>query len=292
MSLRLRLRAGTASLDLALVDGAALAPDRLAALAPVEAARLPVAGDATRARTDGVPAPASAAGPSLGDLFDIDAGRDATPDTVALEGELAAVTRLGAGMSRGRLVVRGAVGARAGSAMSGGWLAIEGDAGERAGEGMTGGVLVIDGAAGDRLGSPLAGASRGVDGGAIVVRGGAGALAGFRMRRGTIYVGGAAGPGAGAAMIAGTLVLGHPPGPGAGALMRRGTIAVLGPFTPGAAFAAAGRAEAPHLKPWWDALARAGVALPEGLARARFARFSGDMAEGGRGEMLILEGDP
>jgi formylmethanofuran dehydrogenase subunit C len=142
------------------------------------------------------------------------------------------------------------------------------------------------------MGSPPPGGTRGIDGGAIVVRGGAGALAGFRMRRGTLFIGGAAGPGAGSAMIAGTLILGRAPAAGAGALMRRGTIAVLGPFTPGAAFARAGRATARHLKPWWDALGRSGVALPERLAGAGFARWSGDMAEGGRGEMLILEGTP
>jgi formylmethanofuran dehydrogenase subunit C len=155
---------------------------------------------------------------------------------------------------------------------------------------MTGGILVVGGAAGDRLGAPVSGGARGVDGGVIVVRGGAGAMAAFRMRRGTVFIGGAAGPAAGAAMIAGTLVLAHAPGPGAGALMRRGTIVVLRPFVPGATFAAAGRAPAPHLKPWWDALGRAGVPLPEGLAGAPFARFCGDMAEGGRGEILILEG--
>jgi len=275
MSLRLRLRPGAAAPGPAL-DGAAVSPDCLGGLSPLAAARRSAGG----------------AAPTLGDIFAIDVDGDREPDTITIEGDLRGVARLGAGMSRGRLVVRGDAGPRAGSRMSGGRLEIEGDTGARAGEGMTGGILVVGGSAGDRLGAPVAGGARGVDGGVIVVRGGAGAMAAFRMRRGTVFIGGATGPAAGAAMIAGTLVLARAPGPGAGALMRRGTVVVLCPFTPGATFAAAGRAPAHHLKPWWDALGRAGVPLPERLPAARFARYSGDLAEGGRGEMLILEGGP
>ena len=289
MSLRLRLRTEAASSGIVL-DGAAITPDRLGGSSPLAAARLAVSTAPVPGATTG-PASARRGAPALGDLFAIDDDGGRAPDTITLEGDVRDVARLGAGMNRGRLHVHGDAGPRAGSLMSGGRLEIDGDAGARTGEGMTGGVLVVGGSAGDHLGAPVAGGARGIDGGVIVVRGAAGAMAAFRMRRGTVFIGGATGPAAGAALLAGTLVLARAPGPGAAALMRRGTIVVLEPSVPGATFAAAGRAPAPWLAPWWNALDVAGVPLPAGLACARFARYSGDLAEGGRGEILILEGD-
>jgi len=282
VSLRLRLRPDAVLTALPL-DGAAVTPDRLAGLSPLDAARLGACAAAEQK--------AGTAPPALGDLFDIDDAGDPAPDTIVVEGNLGGVACLGAGMRRGRLRLRGDAGPRAGSAMSGGSLKIDGDAGARAGEGMTGGFLVVGGSAGDRLGAPVAGGTRGVDGGVIVVRGDAGAMAAFRMRRGTIFIGGASGPATGAALTAGTLILARPPGPGAAALMRRGTIVVLQPYRPGATFATAGRARASWLKPWWDALGAADIPLPGGVAGACFTRYSGDLGEGGRGEILILEGD-
>jgi len=262
LRLRWRSRPEAAASGLAL-DGAAITPDRLGGLSPLDATRLAALAAAAPAVTEPTAAGRDVA--TLGDLFAIDDDGDPAPDTITIEGDMRGVARLGAGMSRGRLRVRGGVGSRAGSSMSGGRLEIDGDAGTRAGEGMTGGV--------------------------IVVRGAAGAMAAFRMRRGTVFIGGAAGAAAGAALIAGTLVLARAPGPGAAALMRRGTVVVLEPFVPGATFAAAGRTTAPWLKPWWDALGGAGVPLPAGVAGARFTRYSGDLAEGGHGEILILEED-
>jgi formylmethanofuran dehydrogenase subunit C len=273
MSLLLRLRAG--ALPDGEIDAAALCPDRLAGRAPREVARHGLGNG-------GPPVP-------IGDLFAVVDDGAAEKDSVTIEGDLGRFTRVGAGMSRGRLEVRGGVGARAGSGMTGGRLEIDGDAGPRAGEGMTGGAILVGGSAGERLGAPMEGRVTGIDGGVIIVRGDAGPLAGFRMRRGTLVVSGRAGEAAGAALIAGTLVFLRTPGADTGVLMRRGTIVVLASFVPGAGFAPAGVSTAAWLQPWWEALGAAGVPLPPGLSGARFARWSGDLTEGGRGEVLTLE---
>jgi hypothetical protein len=174
MSLRFVRR--TASLPEELrVDAALLSPGRFAGLPPAAAAR------------ERLPTPAGDL--ALGDLFTV-AATDGPDDALWLEGDLTRFLRLGAGMRRGSITVRGDVGARAGSGMTGGRLAIDGDAGERAGEGLRGGILLISGAAGDHAGAPLPGRAEGQAGGVLIVRGRAGAGAGFRMRRGLMALGG------------------------------------------------------------------------------------------------------
>jgi formylmethanofuran dehydrogenase subunit C len=254
------------------IDASSLSPDRTAGRSAREIADLPVLVGRDTARA--------------GDLFEIEG---AGSGDLTIEGDLAAFSRLGAGMTGGRLVVRGRAGPRAGSGMRGGLLRIEGDAAVRAGEGMRGGALIVDGSAGDLLGAPIEGEAHGLKRGAILVRGAAGAMCGFRMRSGTIAIAGDAGAGAGTAMIAGSLfVLGHL-GPGAGALMRRGTLLTARPFEPLPVFPAAGRSRCPYLALYYDALEAAGLNLPPGLRAAEYRRHVGDLSGAGQGEILIME---
>jgi formylmethanofuran dehydrogenase subunit C len=262
------------------VEAACLSPDRLGGRTRQEIAALPIL-------VGNRPEP-------VGDLFDIDmgsAGGSSTDGAVDLvvDGDLSAFALVGAGMTRGRMTVRGAVGPRAGSAMRGGVLQITGDAGPRAAEGMTGGALIVDGSAGHHLAAPLAGRAHGLDRGTIIVRGDAGAMAGFRMRRGILVIGGDAGPGAGTAMIAGTIVMLGAPSDGAGALMKRGTIVAARPFDPLSVFLPSGRGRFPFLRLYEDALVAAGVPVPAGMSGASYTRFVGDISGGGQGEILIME---
>jgi formylmethanofuran dehydrogenase subunit C len=254
------------------VDAASLSPDRAAGLTAHEVSELPLLVGRTEERA--------------GDLFDVDG---AGSEDLVLEGDLSCFSRLGAGMARGRLTVRGSAGPRAGSGMSGGLLRIEGDAASRAGEGMRGGALVIEGSAGDHIGAPLAGQSHGMNRGTILVLGDAGAMAGFRMRRGTIVITGDAGPGAGTAMLAGSLFVFGRLGAGAGALMRRGTIVTARPFDPLSVFPEEGRSRRPWLTLYYDAIEAAGVGLPAGARAAEYRRHVGDISGAGQGEILVME---
>jgi formylmethanofuran dehydrogenase subunit C len=252
------------------IDARALSPDRMAGLQRTEIARLPIL-------VGRHPEP-------LGDLFVI--GGDAGDDDIVVSGDLASFARVGAGMTRGRLSLRGPVGACAGSGMSGGVLAIDGNAGPRAGEGMRGGALLIGGSAGAHLAAPLPG-RLGLDRGTVVVRGSAGPMAALRMRRGLVAIGGDAGPGAGTSLVAGSLFILGTAGAGAGALMRRGTIVLFRAYDPLAVFRPGGRQRFPFLRLYADALAAAGLPLPPGSGEATYARFTGDVSGGGQGEILI-----
>ena len=254
------------------IDASSLSPDRMVGLDRDAIARLPLFVG-RRAEP-------------LGDLFAI--GGEGG-DAIDIEGDLAGFGRVGAGMTRGRLTVRGPVGPRAGSGMSGGVLAVEGDAGPRAGEGMRGGALLIGGSAGAHLAAPRPGRV-GLDRGTVVVRGSAGPMAAFRMRRGLVAIGGDAGPGAGTALVAGSLFILGAAGAGVGALMRRGTIVLFRACDPLAVFRPCGRGRFPFLRLYADALAATGLPLPQGSGAATYARYTGDVSGGGRGEILIREG--
>ena len=95
----------------------------------------------------------------LGDIFDLSGSPTAT---IRFEGDLAMADRLGAGLSEGAVVVDGAVGDDVGSGMSGGSMDVHGNAGARAGgaaadarRGMTGGELLIRGSAGEDPGTRM-----------------------------------------------------------------------------------------------------------------------------------------
>ena len=235
-----------------LVDGRALAPDRLARLSSAELAalRLPVEGQGS------VP---------LGDLCRI-AG--AGTDTLRCEGDWSAVHGLGNAMAGGRLEVTGSAGRDAGAAMQGGVLIVQGDAGANAGGARPGG-------------------SRGMTGGEIIILGQAGNETGARMRRGLIFVGGAAGEGTGRSMIAGTLVIAGAAGPQSGTWIKRGSLIALAELTIPATYRYACSYHPPAVPLLLGRLARLyGARISSEQVRGRYRRFSGDLAESGKGEIL------
>jgi len=228
-----------------------VAADRFAALSESEIAGLPVVHGGRRA--------------TLGDFFRVQGERSSV---VRVEGDLAKVEGIGAGMAGGELVVEGSVGRDLGWAMAGGRIDVHGSAGENAG-------------------GAFPGAARGMTGGEMVIRGDAGAQAGAAARRGLIVVTGTAGPQAARGMIAGTLVVFGRAGPGAGRFLKRGSIVALGPIEHPATFGYACTYRPPHVALLLRYLrARYGLAIADRQITGRYERHAGDLAELGKGEIL------
>ncbi len=202
---------------------------------------------------------------AVGDLFDLSgqpAGR------IRFEGDLRHADRLAAGLAEGEVIVEDGVG-------------------EEAGLGMSGGSVVIRGNAGARAGGAAPEARRGMSGGELVIHGNAGTDAGARMRRGLIAIGGRAAANAGATMIAGTVVIVGAAGPGAGLWSKRGSIVALGNV-----FVPETYRYACTCQPIWLRLALSRLRTAYGLPlKTRhlsgfYRRYSGDLADIGRGEIL------
>jgi formylmethanofuran dehydrogenase subunit C len=250
------------------VDG--VTPDRLATLGEEEIARLSVWRGRERLL--------------LGDVFAVRGGRSAQ---VRVLGDASRVDGLGSGMTGGTLVIEGGVGRGVGAAMTGGSIEVRGDAGDEAGLAMAGGVLVIGGRAGDRLGAAVAGASKGMTGGEIVVRGAAGADAGASARRGLIAIGGDAGPHVARSMIAGTVVVLGGAGAGGGMWSKRGSVIALGSIDVPVTFRYACTYRPPFVALLLTYLVgHHKLPIEPRHVTGRYRRYSGDLGELGRGEIL------
>jgi formylmethanofuran dehydrogenase subunit C len=259
-----------AALPAGSIDASGLCPDRLRGLTRDDVGRVTIL-----AGRSAVP---------IGEIFEVSGE---SGDAFEIQGDLDSFARVGASMSGGRLVVRGAVGPRAGEGMRGGAFVIEGPAGDYAGEGMTGGLLMVRGNAGDHLAAPLPGSARGMNRGTIFVEGSAGRCAAARMRRGVIAVAGNLGEDAACGMLAGSLFVFGSVGRGAGALMRRGTILALGGAALLPTFPHAGSFRFPFLEIFFNGLESAGCPVPASARRAPYLRHVGDLSGGGTGEILV-----
>jgi len=251
------------------LDADAIAPDRFAALGSQEISALPL--------WDGRNSVA------LGDVFAVNGERS---QTVVLEGDLTKLHGVGTMMSGGTLEISGSIGNAVGARMRGGTIRVQGSVGDDAGIAMSGGSLIIAGDARDRVGGALHGASKGMTGGDIIVRGAAGRECGARMRRGILSCG-SVGAGAGLAMIAGNIIVSGAVGDGPGIGNKRGTIVAFGGIAIPPTYAYACTYRPPHLSLMLLYL-RARYALPVDDAQLHglFKRYSGDLAEIGKGEIL------
>jgi formylmethanofuran dehydrogenase subunit C len=204
---------------------------------------------------------------AVGDLFDA----SGTPDELlVLAGDLRRFDWIGAGMSSGRIDVRGDVGAWAGAEMSSGLLRIFGDAG-------------------DRLGGAYPGARAGMTGGEIIVTGDAGEEAGAGMRRGLVAIGGQARAGAGLRMLAGTVIALGGIGAEAGLGNKRGSLVSGRALEPLPSYTFATRFRPPALGLQLRRARDLGLSVDDPLLRGAWARWSGDQTELGRGEILIFD---
>jgi len=220
---------------------------------------------------------------ALGDVFTVSGGRS---QNVVLEGDLGRLDGVGTKMSAGTLEITGQIGNAVGAHMSGGEIRVQGSAGDDAGSAMSGGSLVIAGNAGDRVGGALHGASKGMTGGSIIVSGSAGREAGARMRRGILYCAGT-GTGAGLGMIAGNIIVAGAIGEGVGTGNKRGSIVALGGVRVPPTYAYACTYRPPHMSLILLFLrARYGLSGDDAHLHGLFRRYSGDLAEIGKGEIL------
>jgi formylmethanofuran dehydrogenase subunit C len=239
----------------ARVHAAALIPERLVGLH--ESA---VAGLTVRCGGETV---------AVGDLFDV-SGAGVEEEALVLAGDLRGFDGIGARMASGEIEVRGDVGAWAGAEMSGGVLRILGDAGAR-------------------LGAAYPGARVGMSGGEIAVAGEAGEEAGAGMRRGLVAVGGRAGNGAGLRMLAGTVIALGGIGAEAGLGNKRGSLVSGRAVEPLPAYAFATRFQPPALRLQLLRVRELGLTVPDAMLTGSWARWSGDVTELARGEILIFE---
>ncbi len=219
----------------------------------------------------------------LADYFQIEC--DADDESLTWRGALQHVHQIGAGMSRGALLIEGTAGDHVGARMCGGRLTVRGDVGDWAGAEMSGGRLDIHGHAGDLVGAAYRGSRRGMKGGTLLVHGNAGIEVGQAMRRGLIAIGGDCGDLAGFNLLAGTIVVGGRCGPRLGLGMKRGSIIVLGEVVqPGTTFVTAGCQEPLVWRLLHAELRRLGFPCSPAPTTGLFEVHHGDLAAGGRGE--------
>ncbi|MBI2191065.1 MAG: formylmethanofuran dehydrogenase subunit C [Planctomycetes bacterium] len=277
MSILLRLRNASPI----PIEAECLSPDRLEGLAVKEIERLEVDHGNERAR--------------VADFFEVGL-RDGN-EAAVIEGDCSRVKHIGAGMTRGLLVVDGNAGMHAGAEMSGGRLEVRGNAGDWTGAEMRAGRIHIRGDAGHLLGGAYRGSRTGMRGGVILVEGSARNEVGCSMRRGLIAVRGQVGDFPGVSMHAGNILVGGLPGVRAGAGMRRGSLIFFGE-TPGDSqrqvellptFSYDCTYRPPFVSLYLKKLQSWKLSLPVPAGEGRYRRYSGDLVESGKGEILVWQ---
>jgi len=256
------------------LEAECITPDHFLGKSAAEIASLPVLHGNESAR--------------LGDFFSVVG--DGAPEIV-VDGDLARVKHVGAGMTQGRITVRGDVGMHLGAGMRGGEILAIGNADDWAGAEMAGGLLCIRGNAGHGLGGAYRGSRHGMNRGLIIVEGNAGNEVGALMRRGLIAVLGDVGDFAGLFMIAGSLFvlgrLGMRPGAG----MKRGTIVTLQSNPPELlpTFRYDCVYQPGFLRLFLQSLRAHGVTVRDEHLAGYYRRYSGDMNALGKGEILVYD---
>lgn len=197
---------------------------------------------------------------------------------------------IAAGMTHGRIVVEGDAGAYLGAGMSGGSLVVHGSVGAYAATGMHGGRIHVYGGAGDFLAGARPGERHGMQGGLVLVDGDAGDRLGDRMRRGMVLIEGNAGDYCASRMVAGTIAVWGTVGKLPGLAMRRGTLLLQRPSSPlPPTFNDCGEYPLNFLtllvRSWRTLRSKYYSKLPDSGLRVR--RYMGDVANGGRGEILV-----
>jgi len=201
----------------------------------------------------------------FGELCDLSGAADGT---LRFVGDWSQAARLGAGLTEGSVVV-------------------EGDVGNEVGVGMAGGSIEVRGNAGDRAGAAAPEARRGMTGGELVVHGTVGREAGALMRRGLLVAGGAVGDHAGVGMIAGTIIAFGAFGAAAGLWSKRGSLVALGDVAIPTTYRYACTYQPVHLRLLLSRIkARYGMPAEGRHLTGFYRRYSGDLAELGKGEIL------
>jgi formylmethanofuran dehydrogenase subunit C len=229
-------------------------------------------------------------GNRLADLAEhfVVAGAAEKPE-MAIEGDCTSCRNLGMGMSGGLLRVEGQGGHYLGARMCGGQIEVHGSAGDGLGAEMSGGLIDIRGSAGTHIGWRHE-SRRGQQGGTILVRGNASDEAGMGMQRGVLAIKGQAGRLAGAYAQGGTLLIGGGAGDRLGIGLKLASVIVLGSTHGGlASFAYDGCFLPTYLGVLGRHLEQCGLERLDALYGGCFASYRGDLAYGGRGEVLYWQ---
>lgn len=222
----------------------------------------------------------------LGDFFEIE---DDGSSEIILNGDLGPVKNIGAGMTQGKITVKGDVGMHFGAGMHGGEIKALGNAGDWAGAEMTGGKIHVSGNAGHGLGGAYRGSRRGMNRGLIIVEGDAGNEVGAVMRRGLIVVKGNVGDFAGAFMIAGSIIVFGRLGLRAGAGMLRGTIVAFQEPELLPTYRYDCNYQPAFLRLMMQDLCNHGLSIPDEYVSGVYQRYSGDLNRLGKGEILVYD---
>ena len=246
----------------------------------------PRARGKTGAEIQRIALPVGNANIAAGEIFKV-TGND--PAKIIFSGDGEKLDRIGAGMTDGEIVVEGCAGDYLGLKMKGGEIRVGDGAGIFVACEMRGGTIAIKGDAGDFLGGGLPGERRGMVGGTVIVTGNVGARAGDQMRRGMILVAGNAGGYLASRMSGGTIVVMGEAGANAGFAMKRGTILLTRlPNDLPPTFNDCGVHPLGFLSLLMPVIHRHGKAFSNlRFPSNRAQRWMGDLANVGRGEILI-----
>ncbi|MDO9106184.1 MAG: formylmethanofuran dehydrogenase subunit C [Methylovulum sp.] len=218
-------------------------------------------------------------------LFNI-SGSDT--QTIVIRNSFEKLDFIGKELDGGSITVEGDAGAYLAIGMKSGEIKVTGNAGLYAGCELKKGYLEVSGNVGDFLGGALPGNKMGMKGGLILVKGNAGERVGDHLRRGTILIEGNAGDYCGSRMIAGTIAVMGQTGRYLGYAMRRGTLLLWNPPLLSASFNDCGTHTLAFLPMLFNAFKTLNSRFAEASAAFnRVQRYAGDMAEMGRGEVLV-----
>jgi formylmethanofuran dehydrogenase subunit C len=254
------------------IDMAAVSPDRLSGYRPEDVARLGL--DCGNRRVQ------------LGELFDI-TGQD--PHDLIIRNSCSLLDAIGTGMQTGSISIHGDTGDYLGLGMHNGTIEVHGNSGNWTASGMHNGMVRVDGNCGDFAGAAIPGDHQGMRGGTLLVTGNAGDRTGDRMRRGRILIEGDTGDYCGARMVAGTIAVLGKAGLAPGYAMRRGTL-LFGqyPASIPATLNDCGEHTLGFLRLLLDSFSELNSRFSQlDRNRLRVHRYAGDLACGGKGELLI-----
>lgn len=248
-----------------------LTPDLLADKSPAEVSATPLPYGKQTLRAD--------------EFFNI-SGTDSKQ--IVFENANAKIDYIGAGLKTGSITINGDAGAFLGFQMKHGEIVLNGNAADFAACAMAGGLLRINGNVGDFLGAALIGDKKGMKGGTVLVSGNTGERTGDQMRRGMILIEGNAGKYCASRMLAGTIGVLGDVGEYVGYGMRRGTLLLTKKPQMHATLQDCGT----HTLPYLSLMFKSFNTLPSKFAKMnqnRVQRYAGDLANDGKGEILVLK---
>lgn len=218
-------------------------------------------------------------------LFEL-SGRDT--QTIVIKQSSAKLDFIGKALNGGSITVEGNAGAYCGMGMKTGSITVHGDVGIFAACEMKQGLLTVHGNAGDFLGGALPGNKMGMKGGTVLVKGNVGERAGDHLCRGLILIEGDAGDYCGSRMTAGTIAVMGKVGNHLGYAMRRGTLLLWQAAKIPPMFNDCGSHTLAFLPLLFASFKQFDSKFADSAnSFVRVQRYGGDMAEMGRGEILL-----